>query len=368
MRSSPADALPGVAADTVRHLWAVVLAGGIGSRFWPASTPSQPKQLLPLASEQPLIRDTIERILPLVPQERLRILTGGSLADPILSAVPELGPGNLLLEPRAAGTAPVLAWAAAEIERRDPDAVMISLHADHIISPAPAFRDRLALTAHLAASHRRLFTLGVPPTRPETGYGYVRVGAPLPALDSLPETGFEVASFVEKPSLETARLYLQHGDYLWNSGLFVWRVADLLDQLERHTPELAELIPLLREGGTEQFFDGVPHLSIDQGLLERSDRVAVMPANFDWDDVGAWDALFRSRPLDDEGNAIVGEVHAVDTRGSVLYADDGPIVAFGADDLVIVRTAGITFVAPRSRVPDMKDLLESLPERIRRLD
>jgi mannose-1-phosphate guanylyltransferase len=353
--------------DVNPHLWTVILAGGIGSRFWPASTPSRPKQLLKLGSDNPLIRDTIERILPLVPQERLRILTGAHLAGPILSTLPELGPGNLLLEPRAAGTAPVLAWAAAEIERRDPEAVMISLHADHVISPPEAFRERLALIADLAVRHRRLFTIGAVPDRPETGYGYIRPGAALPAVDSLPTVGSEVASFVEKPDLETARRYVAEG-YLWNTGLFVWRVADLLDQLERHTPELAELIPILREGGTEEFFRRVPNLSIDEGLLERSDRVGVVPSDFSWDDIGAWDSVFRTHPLDEQGNALIGEAYAVDARGSTLYADDGPIVAFGVDDLVIVRTAGVTFVARRDRAPELKTLLAQIPERLRTLD
>ena len=362
--SNPSDA---PAREPNPHLWTVILAGGIGSRFWPASTPSRPKQLLKLGSDNPLIRDTIDRILPLVPQERLRILTGAHLAQPILSALPELGPGNLLLEPRAAGTAPVLAWAAAEIERRDPEAVMISLHADHVISPPEAFRQRLALIADLAVHHRRLFTIGAVPDRPETGYGYIRPGAPLPAADSLPAVGSEVASFVEKPDAETARRYLAEG-YLWNTGLFVWRVADLLDQLERHTPELAELIPILREGGTEEFFRRVPNLSIDEGLLERSDRVGVVPADFSWDDIGAWDSVFRTHPLDEQGNALIGEAYAVDARGSTLYADDGPIVAFGVDDLVIVRTAGVTFVARRDRAPELKTLLARLPDRLRTLD
>src|SRR5688572_522403 len=140
--------------------WVVILAGGVGSRFWPVSTPARPKQLLPLASDQPLIRDTVERILPLVPQERLRILTGSHLAEPLLGALPELGPGNLLIEPRAAGTAPVLAWAAAELERRDPDAIMVSLHADHVIDSPERFRSLIARAAELAAAHGRLFTIG----------------------------------------------------------------------------------------------------------------------------------------------------------------------------------------------------------------
>ncbi|HEX8360444.1 MAG TPA: sugar phosphate nucleotidyltransferase, partial [Longimicrobium sp.] len=168
------------------HLWTVILAGGVGSRFWPVSTPARPKQLLPLATEEPLIRDTVDRILPLIPAERLRILTGEHLAAPLLSVLPELGPGNLLLEPRAAGTAPVLAWAAAELERRDPDAVMVSLHADHAIDPPEHFRSLIARAAELAVAHGRLFTIGAVPTRPETGYGYVRLGDPLEGTESGP--------------------------------------------------------------------------------------------------------------------------------------------------------------------------------------
>lgn len=351
------------------HLWTVILAGGVGSRFWPVSTPRRPKQLLPLASDRPLIRETVERITPLIPQERLRILTGGHLAEAMLGTLPELEPGNLLLEPRAAGTAPVLAWAAAEIERRDPDAVMVSLHADHVIHPPEAFRALIARAAELASGHRRLFTIGAPPTRPETGYGYIRLGPPLEGLegDTHPEPGNAVAQFVEKPERAVAEEYLASGVYLWNTGLFVWRVADLLDGLERHAPEFRELIPILREGGTEEFFRLAPTISIDNALMERSDRVGVVRATFSWDDVGAWDSVFRTRAVDDAGNALLGEAYAVDTRDSVLYADDGPVVAFGVEGLVVVRTAGVTFVADRARSPDLKVLLEQLPEALRTL-
>lgn len=352
------------------HLWTVILAGGVGSRFWPVSTPRTPKQLLALASDQPLIRDTVDRITPLVPADRLRILTGERLADPILAALPELGPGNLLLEPRAAGTAPVLAWAAAELERRDPDAVMISLHADHVIHPAGAFRQLLADAADLAVRHRMLFTIGAVPARPETGYGYIRLGSTLPEAEELPgaPTGFRVDRFVEKPDQATAEAYIASGEFLWNTGLFVWRAADLLDQLERHTPELAELIPLLREGGTKEFFRRAPTLSIDEGLLERSDRVGVIRATFEWDDVGAWDAVFRTRPADAEGNVVLGEGYPVESRRVALFAEDGPVVAFGVEDLIVVRTAGVTFVTRRERAAELKSLLPHLPERLRSLE
>jgi len=348
----------------------VILAGGVGSRFWPASTPARPKQLLPLASERPLIRDTVDRIVPLVPPERLRILTGGHLAEPILSALPELGPGNLLLEPAARGTAPVLAWAAAEIERRDPEAVMVSLHSDHVIHPPEAFRALIARAAELASAHRRLFTIGVTPTRPETGYGYIRVGPELPRAES--ETagappGHEVAEFVEKPDRETAERYMASGEYLWNTGLFVWRAADLLDEMERVSPELAELVPIAREGGTEEFFARAPTIAIDHAVLERSHRVGVVRATFAWDDVGAWDALARTRGTPEGENCVAGEGYAVDSTGTTIYAEGGPVVAFGVEDLVVVRTEGITFVTHRDRTPDLKALLAELPERLRNL-
>ena len=349
------------------HIWGVVLAGGIGSRFWPASTPSRPKQLLPLASDQPLIRETLDRVEPFIPLERMRILTGEHLSGPIATADPRLGAEHFLLEPRPAGTAPVLAWAAAVIEREDPEAVMVSLHADHVIGPAHTFREQLAEAAAVAAEHGRLVTLGARPDRPETGYGYIRVG---PALEGRERAdhAFEVERFVEKPDHDTAQRYLDDGGYLWNTGIFIWRVRDLLDQLERHTPELAGLIPLLRAGDAEAFFEQAPTLSIDEGLLERSDRVAVLPARFAWDDVGAWDALYRTHTPDPAGNVILGDGVAVDSTGCALYADGGPIVAFGVDDLVIVRTKGVTFVTRPERASDLKRLLAELPDRLRTLE
>lgn len=342
------------------RLWVTILAGGVGSRFWPASTPSLPKQLLPLASERPLIRDTLDRILPLVPAERVRILTGAHLAGPILGVLPELGPDNLLLEPRAAGTAPVLAWAAAEIERRDPDAVIISLHADHVIHPAEEFRRLLRRAAEVATGHGRLVTIGAVPSRPETGYGYIRVGGELGE-----GAARRVDRFVEKPDRATAENYVASGEYLWNTGLFVWLAADLLDGLRTHTPELARGVDQLRAGDADGFFRDAPVLSIDEGLLERSDRVAVLPATFHWDDVGTWDALFRTRPADSDGNVRVGDAFAVASRGTALYTDDGPVVAFGVEDLVVVRTGGVTLVAHRERAAELKELLARLPERVR---
>lgn len=344
-------------------VWAVVLAGGVGSRFWPASTPENPKQLLPLASDRPLLRDTVDRITPLVPTQRLRILTGAHLAEGITGAVPELTPAHLWIEPRPVGTGPALAYAAARIAAEDPEAVMISLHADAAVDNAKAFLGDLERAIRLARRHRRLVTVGVPPDRPETGYGYIRLGDALPGDGDQPD-GFEVAAFVEKPDQPTAERYLADGGYLWNSGLFVWRVMDLLDELRAHTPELAELLPLAERGDADAFFGRAPTLSIDEGVLERSKRVAVVKASFGWDDVGSWDALFRTRRPDASGNVTVGEAHAVEASGNALYSDDGPVVAFGVENLVVVRANGVTFVSRRALAPELKRLLGHLPKHL----
>ncbi|MBI4543619.1 MAG: mannose-1-phosphate guanylyltransferase [Gemmatimonadetes bacterium] len=342
-------------------LWAVVLAGGVGSRFWPVSTPRRPKQLLPLGGVQPLLAETLERIAPLVPLPRLRVLTGAALADPILSAVPELGPENLLLEPQPRGTAPVLAWAAFTIVRREPDAVMASLHADHVITPAAAFRELLAAVARLAAQQHLLFTIGVEPAYPETGYGYIRLGPRLAAGGG----AYEVAEFVEKPDRAAAEAYLRGGNHLWNSGIFVWRAATFLQELERHTPEIASLLPLLAREDVAGFFERAPTISVDQAVLERSDRVGVLRATFRWDDVGTWDAVGRVRAADAAGNVPVGDVHLLDAERCIAWAEDGSIVVFGASDLVVVRAHGVTLVAPRERSAELKELLARLPERLR---
>lgn len=315
---------------------------------------------MPLASERPLIADTIARVLTLVPSEHIRILTGQHLAQPILGVAPEITAEQVMVEPRARGTGPVLVWAAAEIARRDPDAVMVSLHSDHVIEPESAFREMLLAAAQCAATHQRLLTIGVTPTRPETGYGYIKPGARVGAeFDA-----YEVQQFVEKPDREAATQYVQRG-YVWNSGIFVWPVRLFLDEIRKHSTEIAPHLASALEGDEAAFFDAVSNISVDETVLERSDRVAVMPATFQWDDVGAWNAVGRTRTHDENGNVSVGNVSLVETTNSIVWSEDGSIVVFGADDLVIVRTGDITFVARRDRTPELKTLLEQIPPNLR---
>ena len=342
------------------HLWITVLAGGVGSRFWPVSTPTRPKQLLPLASERPLISDTIARVLALVPNDHIRILTGEHLAQPILSVVPELTTAQVMVEPKACGTGPVLAWAAAEIYRKDPDAVMASLHSDHVIEPDTALREEILAAAQCAMAHQRLICIGITPTRPETGYGYLKPGARLDAQFD----AYEVQQFVEKPDPELATQYVQRG-YVWNSGIFVWPVKLFLDEIRKHSPEIAPHLDHALSGDTKTFFDRVGNISVDQAVLERSDLVAVMPAQFRWDDVGTWDAVGRTRAQDAGGNVAVGNVEMVDTTNTIVWSEDGTIVTFGVDDLVVVRTRDVTFVTHRDRTSELKQMLDQLSPELR---
>ncbi len=342
--------------------WIVLLAGGIGSRFWPASTPLRPKQFLPLVSERPLIVETLERARALAPLSNVLVVAGEHLQPLIRRHLPDLPPEQLLCEPQAKGTASALAWAAQEIlarAARPERAVMVSLHTDHAIRPLERFVSTLEAAVQGAGLTDRLLTVGVRPTRPETGYGYIEVGDPLtPGL-------FQVRRFVEKPDRATAESYLARGGFLWNSGMFVWRPQILLAELTTHTPELAEHLDRLAEGDISSFFGTVPTLTIDYGLMERSPDIAVVEAEFDWDDVGAWAALMRIRARDRAGNLLVGEAYAVECQDTLVWAEDGTVVVFGLSDAVVVRASGVTFVVPRERAVELKELLAALPEKLR---
>jgi mannose-1-phosphate guanylyltransferase len=309
-----------------------------------------------------LIVDTVNRALGLVPEERIRILASDHLTGPILEALPSLGREAFMVEPQARGTAPVLAWAAWEIAKIDPAAVIVSLHADHIIEPMAAFLQLLRDAAGLAQETGRLFTVSVLPNRPETGYGYIEPGDPLVAPAGV--RAFEVGAFHEKPDLETAHRYIDEGHF-WNSGIFVWTAAAFLGEIERVAPEIGDLLPLIDDESPEAFFAEVPNLTVDVAVLERSTRVASVTATFSWDDVGSWEGLTRSREADSNGNVIVGSGHVVEGKKNVIYVEDGTVVAFGVEGLVVVQCGETTLVTTTERAPDLKRLLEQLPASVR---
>ncbi len=338
-------------------LWIQVLAGGIGSRFWPASTADRPKQLLPLASGQPLIVDTVERARSLVPDERIRVLAGRHLVEPFRGALPNLPSSSYLVEPRARGTCPVLAWAAWELERLDPDAVLVSLHSDHLIRPLDGFLETVRAAAVLASTQDLLVTVGVEPDRVETGYGHIQPGEELESTGSTP--AYRVAAFHEKPDAVTAARYMEAG-YLWNTGIFVWKASVFLDEVRRHAPEVAACFDTLEREGAEAFFEATPVCVVDTAIMERTRRAATVKAAFAWDDVGSWEALSRTRPTDQGGNVLEGPAQVVDGQRNVVYSDDSKTVLWGVDDLVVVVANGTTLVMPRERAADLKKLLAEL--------
>ncbi len=339
--------------------WAVILAGGVGSRFWPLSTPSMPKQLLALVEDRSMLAATLARLRPAVEPQRTLVLTNESLVQSTLQQVPELTSQNIVAEPRPAGTAAALAWAAREIVERDGfDAVMICVHADWFIGDEQEFRAVLIRAAEIARRHDSLVTVGVVPSRPDPGFGYIEPGDPITDADG----ARRVARFVEKPNRDEAARMCAAG-FLWNSGIFAWRAARFLEEIRTHTPEVA--VALQSSTDRETFFSRVTPISVDVGVLERSQRVMVLPGNFGWDDVGTWAALSRVLPHDEMGNAVRGRASLVAARDNVVYAQDSQVVLYGVNELVVVCCGGVTLVTTTELAADLKTLLSALPPSLR---
>lgn len=296
--------------------------------------------------------EAVERATAVADAGRVRVVAGEHLHSSLRDALPELDEESFLVEPRPRGTGPALAWAAHRIARREPEAVMVSLHADHRITPTDRFRETMQRGVRAAREGGRLFCVGIRPARPETGYGYVRLAA------SLGEGVFEVAEFVEKPDLRRARRYLESGEYLWNSGLFVWRVADFLAVARNRSPELRDALERLDAEDERRFFDLVPPISVDVAVMERAPSVGAVEASFEWDDVGVWNALARTLGDDAEGNTAVGEVRTLEAAGNIAWAEDGRITLFGVEGLVVVKSGDELLVTTRDSSHHIKRLIK----------
>jgi mannose-1-phosphate guanylyltransferase len=333
--------------------WAAILAGGSGTRFWPLSTPEQPKQLLPLTGDRPLLAHAVARLRGLVPPERVLILTGPALVERVAATVPEVPAANILAEPRAASTAPALAWAAHWIVKHDPGGQMLSLHADWAVGDDTAFRAAATHALAVAAELDVLVTVGVKPTRNETGYGYIVPGEPAGSAR-------RVKRFIEKPSPARAALLRRRGA-LWNSGLFAWGAARFLGEAGAYAEELAAGWPALNAGDAPRFFAAVTPVAVDVAVLERTKRLAVVTGTFPWDDIGSWDALLRIRRRDAHGNVTVGNVTlGDDVRDSVIWAENERIAVDGVEDMIVVRANGHTLVMPTGRADKLKELVQRL--------
>jgi len=343
----------------------VILAGGAGTRFWPAGRHDRPKQLLPIASEHSMLRETLERCAPLAPAERTWIVTNDRQATDTQAEAPELPAAQILAEPHMRNTAAAIALAAARIARVDSDAIMVVLPADHVIRPPELFARTFEAAAQRARDAGTLITIGIEPSGPATGYGYIESGERVAEVE-----GFEVRSvksFKEKPDARTAADFLAAGGYFWNAGTFVWSVAAFLDALGEHLPGhqkvLDAMAPELDAGSapSAELYARFENVPVDIGIMERASNVEVIPAAFDWDDVGSWLALDRLRPRDGNGNVVTGEHVGIDTRDCIVIGrSDHVISTVEVADLIIVSTPDATLVCSKNRAEDVKKIVAEL--------
>ena len=358
-------------ASTPRTV-ALLLAGGAGTRFWPASRSLRPKQLLPLAGDVPLLASTAQRILPLLGGwGDVLVATGAHLAEATHAVLPDIAAEQMLVEPVARNTAPAIAWAAARVARQDPDAVLMVLPSDHHVTDVEEFRRTLRAAVASAASGV-VTTVGIRPTRPETGYGYIELAEGAAMTPGVP---VRARGFVEKPDLARAQQFLAGGRHLWNGGMFFFRARDLLAAVKAHLPAVAET--LLRfdaaaaVGRDEEarvvsaLFPGMPAVSIDHGVMEHMAELAVVPGDFGWSDIGGWQSAWELATHDAEGNAAPQGTVLVDARDNhvVDLRQDGTgrvIALCGVDGLVVVQTDDALLVTTRARAQEVRDVVERL--------
>ncbi|HUW01949.1 MAG TPA: mannose-1-phosphate guanylyltransferase [Acidimicrobiales bacterium] len=345
-----------------RRIWAVVMAGGSGTRFWPASTEGQPKQLTRIVGDTTMLQQTVARVADVA--DEVMIITTAALVEQTARQLPEVPAHHIVGEPRGRDTAPCVALAAEIVQSADPGALMVLLPADHVIEPAAVFASSIRRACEVA-EEGHLVTFGVPPREAATGYGYLHA---VEALAGHADARV-VEAFVEKPDADTAARYLADGGYFWNSGIFCWRADVVIDELTTHCPDLID--SMAGPGstwGSDDFddalgaaYDAVTPISIDYALMERADRVAMIVADWSWDDLGSWDAVSDHHPVDDRGNVRIGDTRQLDCDGTLLYQLDGPmVVGVGLEDMIVVSAGNAVVVLPKGRGQDIKSIVEGL--------
>ena len=348
-------------------LHAVIMAGGSGKRFWPASRKLVPKQLLGLAGDRTMFQSTVDRLGDLIPADRQMIVTNQVLVDAVRGQLPELPAANVIGEPCKRDTAPCIGLAAALIKHVDPDGIMAVMPSDHVIAAPEKFQAALATGERLIEEDpTRIITFGIPPTYPAESFGYIERGSEL-------QTGaYQVKRFREKPSGETAEEYLAAGTFYWNSGIFLWKAATILEALETNVPQIYGHIAAIADSiGTKDFeatlqreFTAIEGTSIDYAVMENYPHVVVIEAPFPWDDVGSWQALSRLNQPDVDGNTVVGSHVGIDTQGSIIHTQAGhTVVTIDVQDLIVVQTADATLVAPKHAEERVREAVQALEER-----
>lgn len=347
------------------HFYPVILAGGSGTRLWPRSRRTTPKQFLNLTGNNSLLQEAFARVTPLVPPGQVLVVTNRRFVTQVREQLSSLPAENVLGEPEGRNTAPAMGWAAVVLQRRDPEAVMAILTADHIITRPERFRQALR-AADALAREGHLVTLGITPTGPVTGYGYIERGMLLGEWYGFP--AYRLLRFTEKPDEETARRFLSTGRFSWNSGMFIWRVDRILDEIARHMPDLhaglmriAGVLEADNEGAVlEAVWPTLPKQSIDYGIMEHVQEGVVIPVDIGWNDVGSWAALYEELTRDEQGNVVQGEVALLDTNGSLILSQGRLLAVIGLQNVVVVDSKDAVLVCSLDRAQDVRAIVEAL--------
>jgi mannose-1-phosphate guanylyltransferase len=346
------------------HLYAVIMAGGSGTRFWPRSRKTRPKQLLNITGDEVLLKKTIELMKPIIPVGRIKIVTVLPQANALRSTVPEIPEENILVEPVGKNTAPAIGMSALSVERDDPDGLMVILPADHYIEDKDKFQRRIMAGAHQAARGNYLVTIGIPPSGPETGYGYIEVGELIDERDGI----YCVKSFHEKPDIETATAFINEGNFFWNSGIFIAKASTMLREIEEYLPHNYTWLVKIRAslGKDEESrviteaYQNMEAISIDYGVMERSNSVLMVVGDFGWNDVGSWLSAAQYWPMDGDKNASVGEVVSLDSSRCIIYSPKKLVALLGVEDLVVVEEDDALLICKKGRSQDVRKLVEIL--------
>lgn len=343
---------------------ALIMAGGRGERFWPRSRKDLPKQFLCLTDDgKSMIQLTVERIRSLVDIEDVYIATNQNYKNLVMEQLPELPEENILCEPVGKNTAPCIGLGAVHIAQRYQDAIMMVLPSDHLIKHNKMFIKTLKDAIEIAGEGRNLVTLGITPTYPETGYGYIKFDG-----EAVRGNGYAVEKFVEKPDYQVAREYLNSGEYLWNSGMFVWKVSSILDNMQKFMPATMEGLNRIKSAiGTEaqqdvlvKEFTEFESESVDYGIMEKADHIFIIPGAFGWDDVGSWNAVERIKQTNEFGNTVTGNIITIDTKNCIIEGHNKLIATVGLENLVIVDTEDATLICNKNNTGDIKKILENL--------
>jgi mannose-1-phosphate guanylyltransferase len=347
-------------------MYAVIMAGGVGTRFWPRSRIKRPKQLLNIVDDQTMIQATVNRLESLIPHDKIFIVTTKPQKDELQKQLPILNPENLITEPKGKNTAPCIGLAAIILKHKDPEAVMAVLPADHRIGNDVLFRKVLSAAEALATRDNCLVTLGIDPTYPSTGYGYIQTEDQIEGVDGI--QAYKVKTFAEKPDHKTAERFLNSGDFFWNSGMFIWKAETILKEIEKSLPDLFDgLMEIEKYLGKEKeqeviqkVYCQIKNISIDYGVMEHSQNVFVLKGEFEWNDVGSWDEVYKISPKDPQNNVLVGEHFLKNSTGCYIDSPKRFVAAFGIEDLIVVETDDALLICPRNEAQNVKALVDAM--------